>query len=392
MKLDILNFQGFHGLTNSVYLQDTIAPNGSGKTSTINAYIWCLTGKCPAGYEFRNNKATDDEITRVTLTGFADFPTIERVYYPIGKETFCLFVGDVPTKQSDFESVLKQKGMPIELIRACAGVNILTRPDLTADDLRRVLMAADVIDSDEIKELRKKVKELRTKLNAAERMAQLNLVVPPRTVERPSEAELKLLEEYNEAKQTLEKAITKVCPCCGRDLPEIEYLAKVGARGRASGFVTKYHDEAYRIADQVQKYEFETGEIEDAKRIIERSRTARADMEKLQKELQNVARELSRADARSVDGELPMGFNVVTEETLKNGNTRPTCRLEYKGMPLKEWNYATRVYLSCYILDVARRRNGVEDYVPIIIDNGESVQMNEPFKDFKNLIRFCVLQ
>ena len=59
-------------------------------------------------------------------------------------------------------------------------------------------------------------------------------------------------------------------------------------------------------------------------------------------------------------------------------------------MPLRSVNHAQRIALSVKMLARARAAAGVDDLVPIIVDNAESVQDN--FEQWPNIIRFSVLQ
>ena len=137
--------------------------------------------------------------------------------------------------------------------------------------------------------------------------------------------------------------------------------------------VTKSGQEAARLAAKLDTYNEEQQRIADAKRMVEASKRARDNVRELERRIAETEAEIREADRRAVQAELPEGWALVTDKTLKTGRTTGTFTLTYNGVPLKSVNRASRVKLCITLLSSARASRGMDEF-PIIVDNAESVQ------------------
>lgn len=389
MKLHLTNFGRFDKFT--IDFESRTWPNGAGKTTLINAYLFALTGRCLTGFQPRRVDAPDDETTGVTVEGWPA-PTIEvrRTLSPKGST--CLYLnGDMAT-QTEFVDILAQRfGIPIDLVVACADANLLTDPALTAEQLRRLLMRASLVENDEAANLRKERDALRKDRRVAEQYALTVCTVPPRTVEPLTEAETDYLARAGAHVATLNRigpTLPTVCPTCGKQYTAAEIDAVRRERDAAHEAYQGMRAEAERITERLKAYNAETAAIEQAEAIISRASSARGGVQEIDTQIAALEEQIRAADAAAVRPALPDGVQIITETTAKTtGRTSSTCTLTYKGVPLKSINRAKRVEICVRILETARVMTDTVDKIPIIIDNAESVQ---GLDDVRNVIRFTV--
>lgn len=387
MKLHLTNFGRFDKFT--IDFESRTWPNGAGKTTLINAYLFALTGRCLTGFQPRRVDAPDDETTGVTVEGWPA-PTIEvrRTLSPKGST--CLYLnGDMAT-QTEFVDILAQRfGIPIDLVVACADANLLTDPALTAEQLRRLLVRASLVDSDEATSLRRERDALRKDRRVAEQYALTTVAVPDRTVEPLTEAEREYLDTFNGYLSTvgLSEGADR-CPMCGRPYDAAETARRQRERKEAKEKVRTMSVEAQRIREKQGAYNAETAAVEEAEAIISRASGARRRVQEIDAAIAALEEQIRAADAAAVRPALPDGVQIITETTAKTtGRTSSTCTLTYKGVPLKSVNRAKRVEICVRILETARVMTDTVDKIPIIIDNAESVQ---GLDDVQNVIRFTV--
>lgn len=389
MKLHLTNFGRFDKFT--IDFESRTWPNGAGKTTLINAYLFALTGRCLTGFQPRRVDAPDDETTGVTVEGWPA-PTIEvrRTLSPKGST--CLYLnGDMAT-QTEFVDILAQRfGIPIDLVIACADANLLTDPALTAEQLRRLLVRASLVENDEATSLRRERDVLRKARKTAEQYALTTVAVPQRTVEPLTTAETDYLVRAGGHVATLNRigaALPTVCPMCGKQYTAAEIDAVRRERDAAHEAYQGMRAEVERITERAEAYNAETAAIEEAEAIISRASGARRRVQEIDAEIAALEEQIRAADAAAVRPALPDDVQIITETTAKTtGRTSSTCTLTYKGVPLKSVNRAKRVEICVRILETARVMTDTVSKIPIIIDNAESVQ---GLDDVRNVIRFTV--
>lgn len=389
MKLHLTNFGRFDKFT--INFESRTWPNGAGKTTLVNAYLFALTGRCLTGFQPRRVDAPDDETTGVTVEGWPA-PTIEvrRTLSPKGST--CLYLnGDMAT-QTEFVDILAQRfGIPIDLVVACADANLLTDPALTAEQLRRLLVRASLVEDDEATSLRRERDALRKARKTAEQYALTTVAVPTRTVEPLTTAETDYLARAGEHVATLNRiggASPTVCPTCGKQYTTAEIDAVRRERDAAAKAYQGMRAEVERITERLKAYNAETAAIEEAEAIISRASGARRRVQDIDEQMAALEEQIRAADAAAVRPALPDDVQIITETTAKTtGRTSSTCTLTYKDVPLKSVNRAKRVEICVRILETARVMTGTIDKIPIIIDNAESVQ---GLDDVRNVIRFTV--
>lgn len=370
MHVILDDFAAFRSGPRVLPLRSGDLPNGSGKTTLVNAYYWALTGRTlngfdviPAGVDRQNVS------TAVTVEGFAGL-SIRRELTPKGAQ---LYVNGHAVTQTDFVRAMMDKGVDVEFAAACADVNALADPQVTADQLRRVLVRADVMDNGEADQLRKTLRTLRADKETAERYALANVTIPVETCEPLTEAERVFLADYNRAVEIVNKGMECVCPTCKRAYTAERVREIKFAYSEACAAITKNGPEVARITAKLDAYNEEQQCIADAKRMVEASKHARDNVRELERRIAETEVEIREADRRAVQAELPDGWQLVTDKTLKTGRTTGTFTLTYNGVPLKSVNRASRVKLCITLLSSARASRGMDEF-PIIVDNAESVQ------------------
>lgn len=370
MDVILDDFAAFRGGPHVLPVASKTAENGAGKTTLVNAYYWALTGRTLNGFDVIPAGVDRDKVRpTVEIEDFAG-SSIRRELTPKGTQ---LYVNNSATSQTDFVREMLDKGVDVEFAAACADVNTLADPQVTADQLRRILVRADVMDNGEAGQLRKTLRTLRADKETAERYALSNVTIPVETCEPLSEAERTFLADYNRAVKTVNKGMECVCPTCKRAytaerVREIKY-----AYSQACAVMTSKRDEAARISAKLDTYNEEQQRIDDAIRMVEASKRARDKVRELERRIAETEAEIREADRRAVQAELPEGWSIVTDKTLRTGRTTGTFTLTYKGVPLKSVNRAERVKLCIAILNSARVTRGMQAF-PIIVDNAESVQ------------------
>lgn len=395
MQLSVIQFGAFD-VFDAPFTSRTM-PNGAGKTTQVNAWVFALTGRTLNGFQPRRidpqtGTDTAPEVnTSVTIEGWpTDGTIIRRVLTPKGSTQLYL-CGDALT-QAEFADILAQRfGIPIDLVVACADANLLTDPALTAEQLRRLLVRASLVENDEATNLRKERDALRKERKLAEQYALTVCTVPPRTVEPLTEAETDYLARAGEHVATLNRiggTLPTVCPTCGKQYTAAEIDAVRRERDAANEAYQGMRAEVERITERLKAYNAETAAIEQAEAIISRASSARRRVQDIDTQIAAFDEQIRAADAAAVRPALPDGVQIITETTAKTtGRTSSTCTLTYKGVPLKSVNRAKRVEICVRILETARVMTGTVDKIPIIIDNAESVQ---GLDDVRNVIRFTV--
>lgn len=370
MNVILDDFAAFRGGPRVLSLQSKTAENGGGKTTLVNAYYWALTGRTLNGFDVIPAGADRQNVsTAVTLEGFAGL-SIRRELTQKGTQ---LYVNGHAVTQTDFVRAMMDKGVDVEFAAACADVNALADPQVTADQIRRVLVRADVMDSGEADQLRKTLRTLRADKETAERYALANVTIPVETCEPLDEAERDFLAGYNRAMEIVNKGMECVCPTCKRAYTAERVREIKFAYSDACAVMTSKRNEAARIAAKLDAYNEEQQRIADAKRMVEASKRARDNVRELERRIAETEVEIREADRRAVQAELPDGWQLVTDKTLKTGRTAGTFTLTYNGVPLKSVNRAERVKLCISLLSSARASRGMDEF-PIIVDNAESVQ------------------
>lgn len=389
MKLYLTNFGRFDKFT--VDFESRTWPNGAGKTTLINAYLFALTGRCLTGFQPRRVDAPDDETTGVTVEGWPA-PTIEvrRTLSPKGST--CLYLNGNLSTQAEFTDILAQRfGIPVDLVVACADANLLTDPALTAEQLRRLLVRASLVENDEATNLRRERDALRKARKTAEQYALTTVAVPARTVDPLTMAETDYMARAGEHVATLNRigpTLPTVCPTCGKQYTAAEIDAVRRERDAAAKAYQGMRAEVERITERLKAYNAETAAIEEAEAIISRASGARRRVQDIDEQMAALEEQIRAADAAAVRPALPDDVQIITETTAKTtGRTSSTCTLIYKGVPLKSVNRAKRVEICVRILETARVMTDTVDKIPIIIDNAESVQ---GLDDVRNVIRFTV--
>lgn len=370
MNVILDDFAAFRGGPHVLPLRSGDLPNGSGKTTLVNAYYWTLTGRTLNGFDVIPADVDRQNVsTAVTIETFAGL-SVRRELTPKGTQ---LYVNGRAVTQTDFVRAMMDKGVDVEFAAACADVNTLADPQVTADQLRRVLVRADVMDNGEADQLHKTLRTLRADKETAERYALSNVTIPVETCEPLNEAERVFLADYNRAVETVKKGMECVCPTCKRAYTAERVREIKFAYSEACAVMTSKRNEAARIAAKLDAYNEEQQRIADAKRMVEASKRARDNVRELERRIAETEVEIREADRRAVQAELPDGWQLVTDKTLKTGRTTGTFTLTYNGVPLKSVNRASRVKLCITLLSSARASRGMDEF-PIIVDNAESVQ------------------
>ena len=294
--------------------------------------------------------------------------------------------------QTEFVDILAQRfGIPIDLVVACADANLLTDPALTAEQLRRLLVRASLVEDDEATSLRRERDALRKARKTAEQYALTTVAVPQRTVEPLTMAETDYMVRAGEHVATLNRigpTLPTVCPTCGKQYTAAEIDAVRRERDAAAKAYQGMRAEVERITERLKAYSAETAAIVEAEAIISRASGARRRVQDIDEQMAALEEQIRAADAAAVRPALPDDVQIITETTAKTtGRTSSTCTLTYKGVPLKSVNRAKRVEICVRILETARVMTDTVDKIPIIIDNAESVQ---GLDDVRNVIRFTV--
>lgn len=382
MHVILNDFAAFRGGPRVLSLQSRTAENGGGKTTLVNAYYWALTGRTLNGFDVIPAGADRQNVsTAVTVEGFAGL-SIRRELTSKGTQ---LYVNGHAVTQTDFVRAMMDKGVDVEFAAACADVNTLADPQVTSDQLRRVLVRADVMDNGEADQLRKTLRTLRADKETAERYALANVTIPVETCEPLNEAERVFLDAYNRAVEIVNKGTERVCPTCKRAYTAEHVRETEFVYSEARTAVSERGSEAARVAAKLDAYNEEQQRIADAKRMVEASKHARDNVRELERRIAETEAEIREADRRAVQAELPEGWALVTDKTLKTGRTTGTFTLTYNGVPLKSVNRASRVKLCITLLSSARASRCMDEF-PIIVDNAESVQSI----DTPNVVLLCV--
>lgn len=376
MFIDIYAFGGFEGYF-STELNNVAAPNGFGKTTIINAYVFALTGKTLSGFLARNVNACEDADTQVILRGFGPFGVIRRILTSKGTQ---LYVDGDAMTQTDFEAFATQSNIDIPFCASLANVNVLTDPTLTSEQLRRFLSATGVYDGGEAAALRAQIKKARVDLKQAEQFALTLVTVPTRTVEPLTLSERLFAEEYEAALITSNNGVQKACPTCHRPYPDDVMRERRQKVTDADLVVTTGKEEYMRIADKRNAYSKETQDIQQAEYIVQSAKRARGDVVRLRDEIATLETSARLADERAIAAELPDGMEMRT-------GGRAQIELYYNGVPLKSVNRGKRIELCVRMMVTARDNRGLTYTAPILVDNAESVQ---GIDEVVNLITFKV--
>lgn len=366
MQIEVCNFGKFTRFFYE-FSESNTHPNGWGKTTLINAYVWALTGKTLNGFEPRRIDAALEDITTVTLhLCDADDTVIRRIETPKGTEVYISTNGSPFVITSNAE-LAQRLQTPLRV--ACADASTLTDASLTSEQLRKFLAVTDVMDLDEAQRLRKEATALRKQLKTAEQYALTNVAMPAQTVSELSKVDADLIERFEQASYDMIRyAQNESCLACGQRLPQTVIDDNARRRADAKAFVDAWRDEYTRLSQQRADYEREQQAIEDAKRLIANAQNARKDVARITEQLAGINAQLQVLDAKAINATLPKGVEVQTSKTTKStGVASSTCTLLYKGVPLKSVNYAQRVRIGIEILDAARKRANAED-IPIFVD------------------------
>lgn len=347
--------------------------NGEGKTTIINGYLFAMTGKTINGFEPQNYYTKGVKTTAVSVFGFSGFSEIKRVIYPNGETA--LFIDDEMFKQTEFEEVCTSLGIDLKLLRACADINMLAESNVSVETLRSLLIVSDLMDGDELKELRKELKQVREKLAQAKQYALSNVVVPQRTVQELSVSEKEYIADYREVIRELQilSNKTEYCECCKRRLPEKEILNREKRKKELEAYRETRIEEASRIGVLEEKYYSETQQIENAERIIQSAKKAREALKGLEEKEAEINKEIADLSKKDISSLLPAGVTLVTEKNLKNGKTQNCIELCYEGLPIRTVNRAKRIEICATILNGARTQKGLLYVIPLLIDNAEAL-------------------
>lgn len=366
MQVEVCNFGKFTQFYYE-FSESNTHPNGWGKTTLINTYVWALTGRTLNGFEPRRIDAALEDKTTVTLhLGDADDTVIRRVETPKGTEAY-ISANGAPFVIISNAELAQRLQTPLRV--ACADSSILTDTALTSEQLRKFLAVTDVMDLDEAQRLRKDAATLRKQLKTAEQYALTNVAMPTQTVGELSKVDADLIKRFEQASHDMIRyAQTEVCPTCGQRLPQMVIDENARRRADAKAFVDAWRDEYTRLLRHRADYECEQQAIEDAKRLIANAQNARKDVARITEQLAGIDAQLQTLDAKAINATLPEGVEVQISKTAKStGTVSSTCTLCYKGVPLKSVNYAQRVRIGIEILDAARKRANAES-IPIFVD------------------------
>lgn len=363
---------------------DMTAGNGQGKTTLLNGYLWILTGRTLGGFEPVRQGTPDGETTEVRLYGFDGLHEIRRTTTNAGGTT--LYVDNDVMTQTEFAQLLAGRGIDLDFVALCCDANALASDALTSDDLQKLLTRAEVMDGGGLETLRKEAADVRRKLKQADMYSCALLEIPGRTTSKVSDAELDFVKRFDEYAHIVKIGVETVCPACGQTIAESERNARQNAYDEAKRFTDDKRAEYERVQDQINAYNAESNEINDAKRIIKNATRAREDVIRYGTRLREIDEQIRDLRAKSVRADLPEGVELVTEQKMKNGSTKSVCTLTWNGVPLKSVNRAKRIEICVRILAQARDRAGMQS-IPIWIDNAEAVQ---GLQDVKNVIRLVV--
>lgn len=359
----------------STKLNSMTEPNGFGKTTIVNAYVFALTGKTLSGFQPRNVHADTD--TFVTLSGFGPFGDIRRTITNKGTQ---LYVDGNALTQTDFEHLGSQYTISIPFCASLADVNVLTNPALTSETLRKFLSASGVYEGDEAAALRARIKKVRADLKQAEQYALTAVTVPPVTCESLTLAEREFKIAHDASITLVQTPIRTTCPTCGHAYAAEVIAQHEKARADALERTETGRDEYVRICEKEHAYIVEQQKISEANALIAAAREARENVRVLRDELETLETQSRQADERAIAAELPAGLEVRTDG-------RSQVSLFYNGVPLKSVNRGKRIELCVRMMDTARRNKGLVYIAPILVDNAESVQGIE---DIQNVIKFTV--
>lgn len=366
MRLTVSNFGGIeHKVFDLSATRKVTWGNGTGKTSLINAYVFALSGKPLGGFEARRVGTPDVILTTVTLDDFFGLD-VRRTLDNNG--TTHLYLNGEHTTQSEFA-----KMFDIPFIVACADVNVLTNPSLTSEQLRKLLCTVNVMNEEGRETLVRTQKLLKESKKNAEQYAVCNVTVPVATCEPLTRAEDIFAEKYRRASLIVGQPILEKCQYCGARVPLESIEEQKREQREAKEFVEHNFDEYTRILEKARNYDEERADINEKKRIIENAKAARDEVVRCETELERIETELRNLDVNALQGELPMGVEVVTERSTRGGKTSSACSLTFNGVPLKSVNRGRRISMCVEMLHKARAQKGLQD-VPIMVDNAESVQ------------------
>lgn len=388
MILTCKNFGGFQAPTSMAIhnnaMSTIVLPNGGGKTTYINAYIFALTGRCLTGFSPRNTKARGDDMTQVGMT-LGPYK-IRRVLCSGGTK---LTVNDLPTTQKEFEvNFEKSYGVSVAFAAACANVNLLTDPSLTSEQVRNLLVCVDVLEKEGFTELKWRQQQLRAKLSQVTPYALCNVVEEEPTIPEMRQSDLLFLRQFDEAEKTMASTPRDRCPTCGEPYSPAMMDRVQGEINAAKNFVSANFSRAYELRDYWESYQAEQQRIEENRRMVAYAEEARADLAKIDAELQTIEDELRKMADKGVTTNLPEDVTISTDKISKNGKASATCTLSYMGVPLKSVNRAKRVEICVQLLDNARAAHGLQNALPILVDNAESVQAD--FSDIPYVALFKV--
>lgn len=381
MTIDICAFGAFAGQF-STKLDNMTKPNGFGKTTIINAYVFALTGKTLSGFHAQNVNA-EPYTACVTLHGFGPFGDIRRALTNKGTQ---LYVDGNALTQTDFEHLGSQYNISIPFCASLADVNVLTNPGLASETLRKFLAASGVYDGDEVMALKAEIKKVRAALKQAEQYAVTTVTVPTRTVEPLTLAEQLFAEEYEHALCVTDRGVQEACPTCHRPYSDDALRERRQEFTDAELVIMTGKEEYRRIADKRNAYSRESADIQQAEYTISLAKQAREDVVRLRDELATLETKRSLADERAIAADLPEGVEVRADAT-HTLNGRSQISLFYNGVPLKSVNRGKRIELCVRMMATARSNKGLLHIAPIFVDNAESVQ---GIDDIPNVIQFKV--
>lgn len=379
MQLTLVNFGGFKGSHLHTFESRTV-PNGQGKTTMVNAYIFALSGRTLTGFEPEYKYKNEGEPTSVTLHHFLGLPPIRRT---LGKNGTTLYVGDDVATQADFVSVLESRGYSLDFILACANANALVSDSLNTEALRKLLAATDLVDGDDYKKIKKELTDTRKQLKAAEVAAQSNVVIPVETIQPLTKSEVEFNERFIKNKRIFDEGVQACCPACKRDFDQQTLDQLTRKFEVAESMIKGDREEFMRIVEKRALFEGEQQEIDLAKLAVKNAEKARKDVDRLKGCIEALERDIQTLDAEAIDVELPEGVTLITERVAKNGNVKAVCELEFAGIPIKTVNRAARMMILVDLLNIVRKNKGVVD-VPIIVDNAEAVEHD--FNDIDNIV------